>query len=232
MNTEYNQKRINPPIWQHDYHVLSRLFTQIQYLIGKYCQRKMIIVDYGCGSSPYQHLFHLISQKYLKVDIGKNPQADILIDEKEKLPVEDSSIDLVLSTQVLEHVVDTDFYLSECTRMLKKRGILMLSTHGLWPYHPYPEDYQRWTRRGLRDLIKKHQFKIIYSYSVLGPFASITQFTSLILAEKFAYSTIIKRLLLALFSLVANGIIYFEDMLFPATRTSDSSLYLICVEKI
>ncbi len=41
-------------------------------------------------------------------------------------------------------------YLSECFRVLRPGGQLLLSTHGVFPYHPDPVDLWRWTCEGLR----------------------------------------------------------------------------------
>ena len=41
-------------------------------------------------------------------------------------------------------------YLAECFRVLRPGGRLLLSTHGMFVYHPDPDDYWRWTCAGLR----------------------------------------------------------------------------------
>ncbi len=51
--------------------------------------------------------------------------------------------------------------------MFKKNGILWLTTHGIWPYHPTPGDYHRWTLDGLKNIIS-NKFKIIETNSFLG----------------------------------------------------------------
>lgn len=235
MDEKYNIKRIHPPIWQHDYHVLKRLYDLLFVLLKKYVSQKSgILLDYGCGSSPYKELFLPFIARYIGVDIGKNLQTDILIKENEPIPLKDSSVDIILSTQVLEHVGNVSFYLSECRRLLKKGGLLLLSTHGLWPYHPYPTDFHRWTKKGLVEEIEKFGLKCLENYSILGPFASVTQFTLLLIAERLilAKRSFMRRLIMAFLSLVGNGIIFLEDKLFPPNENSDSSLYVVCAKKI
>ncbi|MEM3512141.1 MAG: class I SAM-dependent methyltransferase [Candidatus Jordarchaeales archaeon] len=47
---------------------------------------------------------------------------------EEGLPFEDCFFDVVWAEEILEHVLDTDFLLSEVYRVLKPRGVLILST--------------------------------------------------------------------------------------------------------
>ena len=67
----------------------------------------------------------------------------------EALPVEDSSFDVVLCTQVLEHCDDPDQAVRELRRVTRPGGRVLASTHGVQVYHPSPEDYWRWTHTGL-----------------------------------------------------------------------------------
>ncbi|MBI2549619.1 class I SAM-dependent methyltransferase [Candidatus Woesearchaeota archaeon] len=49
-------------------------------------------------------------------------------DFTKKLPFRDAEFDTAVSCQVIEHVYDTDFYLSEIHRVLKKGGTLLITT--------------------------------------------------------------------------------------------------------
>lgn len=233
MEEDYNRKRINPPIWQHDYHVLKRLYKSLQIIADKYIDKKVdVILDYGCGSMPYKNLFLPRASKYIGVDIGRNKKADILVKENQKIPLKDGSVDIVISTQVLEHVGSVDFYLKQCHRLLKRNGFLILSTHGIWPYHLYPGDYHRWTKEGLAREIEKTEFKCLDLYSILGPMASATQFELVLVSEKMQGKGFLIRLFLATISFLTNVLIWIEDRVFPSTENSDSSLYLICAQKM
>ena len=65
------------------------------------------------------------------------------------IPVEDASFDLVLCLQVLEHVPDPAAAIRELRRVVRPGGRVLLTTHGVYPYHPNPEDLWRWTHEGL-----------------------------------------------------------------------------------
>lgn len=109
------------------------------------------VLDFGCGGSPYRGLFG--KSEYRRADYLEGSGLDYLIVDGKPLNEKEETFDIVLSTQVLEHVDDYRSYLRECYRLLKKGGRLLLSTHGTFPDHPCPTDYQRWTADGLvRDL--------------------------------------------------------------------------------
>jgi SAM-dependent methyltransferase len=108
------------------------------------------LVDLGCGSAPYRELFEPLVGRYICVDLPGNAAADLHLDERGRVPLGDGSVDIVLSSQVLEHVPAPRAYLREAHRILRAGGLLFLSTHGYWMYHPDPTDFRRWTRDGLR----------------------------------------------------------------------------------
>jgi SAM-dependent methyltransferase len=76
------------------------------------------------------------------------------------IPAPNGSFDIVLSTQVLEHVSQPAHYVAECFRVLKPGGYLVLTTHGLFEEHGCPYDYQRWTADGLHLLLQNANFRI------------------------------------------------------------------------
>ena len=96
------------------------------------------LVDYGCGTMPYRPLFERYVSRYVGVDLASNDEAEASLDEAGRMALPDASADAVLSTQVLEHVGDPSMYLAEAFRVLKPGGLLLLSTHGIWWYHPIP----------------------------------------------------------------------------------------------
>jgi SAM-dependent methyltransferase len=113
-------------------------------------------LDFGCGGSPYRSLFAGAS-RYLRADLG-GENLDLTITPREPLALANASVNGVLSTQVLEHVLDVDWYLAECHRVLTPGGRLILSTHGTWVDHFWPQDYRRWTTTGLRSELERHGF--------------------------------------------------------------------------
>lgn len=116
------------------------------------------VLDFGARKAPYRRLF---DGKVASFQCADQPsdiedrEIDILISKDGRMDLADETVDVILSLQVLEHVPDVDRYLGEAYRVLKPGGMLWLTTHGMWPYHPTPEDYYRWTLSGLRREIGK-----------------------------------------------------------------------------
>lgn len=111
------------------------------------------ILDYGCGGSPYRSLFP--NAEYRRADYlqDEDDALDYILSDDSRVRESDGKFDLILSTQVLEHVNNSQLYLQECYRLLRPGGQLYLTTHGTYPDHGCPYDFRRWTTDGLvRDL--------------------------------------------------------------------------------
>jgi SAM-dependent methyltransferase len=109
------------------------------------------VLDFGAGTSPYRQLFP--NSDYKRADFVPAEGIDYIVPADSSLPLQSDSFDIVLSTQVAEHVEDPKNYFFECYRVLRPGGILILTTHGVWEDHGAPYDFQRWTLEGLtRDL--------------------------------------------------------------------------------
>lgn len=125
------------------------------------------MLDYGCGERPYQDLFAPRFSPIVGADFQGNTNADCLVGPQGQLDsIADGTFDVVLSTQVLEHVEDPRAYLREAYRVLKAGGVLIVSTHGMYRYHPDPVDYWRWTRTGLELEIARVGFQVLRTRSV------------------------------------------------------------------
>ncbi len=152
------------------YYYLTQLRKQIETVVKKFIDGKTIttLADYGCGNTPYEPLVAPYVKEYIGIDLEENPRAKIHISPKGQIHMLDNTVQVVLSTQVLEHVVDPLFYLSEARRILQPDGMLILSTHGYWMFHPDPTDYWRWTSAGLQKIITESGFEVIYFRGIIG----------------------------------------------------------------
>jgi SAM-dependent methyltransferase len=133
-----------------------------------------VLLDFGCADSQYRDLLpaHI---RYIGADLPGNLRADVTFEPGGPVQLGDGSVDVVLSTQVLEHVADPEAYLLECRRLLGPGGSLVLSTHGIMYYHPDPGDYWRWTSTGLRRTLERCGFEVVDERGLLGLAAAALQ---------------------------------------------------------
>ncbi len=225
---------IRPPIWDSYRYISVLLRKAYEKTIPKYLNKgiKFNILDYGCGSKPYKYIFNSYINKYIGVDVGDNQFADYIILPGDKLSFQDDEFDIVLSSQVLEHVQETDSYLRECFRVLKPNGLLFLSTHGTWQYHAAPYDYYRWTSVGLKYQLQKNSFEILEFIPILGQLAVTSQLRLSFLNSFAEMIGIGGKILLAPISILYQLKMRLEDFLTPQrVKERDSAIYLAVAKK-
>jgi SAM-dependent methyltransferase len=227
-------RRLRPRLWDYNYHLMTLMRAAFEELIhaalppsGRAC-----VVDFGCGTRPYEELFAGRVGRYVGVDLGDNPRADVVAAPGRPLPLPAGSADVVLSTQVLEHVIDVDGYLAECRRLLTPGGLLLLSTHGFWTYHPYPTDVRRWTCRGLQMEVEKHGFGVEALRGCLGPLAYATQLRLQLLRGALSRAGKPAWPLIAVLSTLAQARMMIEDRITPRTiGEENAAVYVVAARK-
>jgi SAM-dependent methyltransferase len=118
------------------------------------------LLDFGSGGSPYRAYFPNVRYTRADVSFPGDPALDYTISPDGTIQAPNSSFDIILSTQVVEHVPDVRAYFEECFRLLRPAGKLICTTHGYFPDHGCPEDYRRWTADGLRLEIEDAGFEV------------------------------------------------------------------------
>ena len=221
--------------WTNVYiYVSNRLRDTYESVLPTYLadMKDLRILDYGCGVKPYRYVVEGVCREYIGADIGENANAEIQLQPGELLPFEDESFDVVISSQVLEHVEEFDKYLNECNRVLRKGGLLFLSTHGTWQFHAAPYDFNRWTHLGLKSLLTRHGFEVIGCNPVLGQLAVPTQLR-LAFFESFANSIgTVGKILFKPVAMLGQLKLMIEDKLTPArVKERDSAIFLLTGKK-
>lgn len=229
---ESTKNRLFPPWWDHQHYPLKRLRQAIEATLAQWAlpQTGDCVVDLGCGDAPYRPLFTNQGCRYLACDLDGPVDVRILPGKPVDLP--DESADGVVSFQVLEHVWDLDWYLGEALRLAKPGGWLLLSTHGVWLYHPHPCDYRRWTRDGLVRELEVRGFEIQAVRAIVGPLAWTTQFRLLGVREVLRRIPVLGPLLFKPWAVLTNLKMTLEDAITPAwIRDDNACKYLILARK-
>ena len=91
--------------------------------------------------------------RMLNLDIAPGPCID-LVGSALQLPLDDLSMDVVVSQETLEHVSRPFEAMAEIGRVLRPGGTLYLQLPFVIGYHPCPRDFWRFTRDGIRELVK------------------------------------------------------------------------------
>jgi len=222
--------RLVPPAfnsrWYHLTVLRDALTEESEAAIGRFGPGQTLI-DLGCGSIPYKEIYEPLVGRYIGVDLPENPSADLHLNRSGRAPLDDASVDIVLSSQVLEHVASPRAYLDEAHRLLKPGGLLFLSTHGYWMYHPDPTDFWRWTREGLRKEIERAGFRIEHIRGVMNLAASGLQ-----LFQDGVSECIPNRLRPLFFFLINRAMAIVDKIGCAETRNRDACVFVIRASKI
>lgn len=111
------------------------------------------VLDVGVGDAPYWHIRPDLDWQGL--DICQGEKVNFLTTTGAAWPIPNTCFDVVLCTQVIEHVQEPAFLASEIKRVLKPGGIVILNAPFLYPFHGMPDDQMRYTTTQLEYIFKE-----------------------------------------------------------------------------
>jgi len=182
---EKNIARLNtfesPSIKRADYLHIKTYFDDLKMIFDAYLKQNDHVFDIGCGNKPFEpYIRKLIKSNdknsYVGCDIVQSSEnkVDILC-EATNIPVPAETYDVVLCTQVVEHVFDHQKVFEEAYRLLKPDGRFIVSAPFIWEKHEIPYDFYRFTDFGLKTLLTRAGFEIKESIANGGKWAVIGQ---------------------------------------------------------
>ncbi len=174
-----------------------------------------IILDLGCGKTPYKELIQNKNVTYYSGDLHFNSKIDLVLDLNLPLPFKDKMSDFIIITEVLEHLQNPIFTIMEIYRVLVPGGKLFLTVPSFFSLHEIPNDFSRFTFYGLKLLLQKGGFSK-FEINCHGD-----EFTVLAESLNFALRKIHlpKKLLLFLIAII-NSIFYLRDKKKPLSSES------------
>lgn len=139
--------------------LLYGLYRELAPRLRRYSHGRML--DAGCGTMPYRSLVLGQVDQYVGFDIERRTDGVEYVGDIEDLePVPSGSVDVILCSEVLEHVSHPPAALRACHRVLKPGGTLIVTTPFLARLHEEPYDFFRYTEHGLRTLFTDAGFEI------------------------------------------------------------------------
>lgn len=136
------------------------------------------LLDVGCGDKPFLYAFKDKIKKYVGIDMPSTLHMNKEIDafsSGSEIAFKDKSFDTILTTSVIEHVIEPQKMFYEMYRVLKKDSYMILTTPCQYGLHEQPHDYFRYTKYSLRLMAEKSGFKVVYIKPVGGMLAIICQ---------------------------------------------------------
>ena len=168
--------------------ILTRLYRVYCFYASpsKYILRKTIkrffsevepcpmILDIGSGNSMMRRVLEDVcrAEHYISTDLDPTDQTAVVCDAQ-ALSFRDASMDLVAAFEVIEHIPDTERFLSEIARVLKPEGYLVLSLPFLYGRHDF-QDFYRWTAEGMERVLETQGMKTLVIENRGGTFLTIT----------------------------------------------------------
>jgi SAM-dependent methyltransferase len=156
---------------------------------GRYAQGRLI--DIGCGEKPYRDVFAPYVSEHIGVDHPDSPHALTFVDvlaTADTIPVESSTFDTAVMSELLEHLEEPRAALLEAGRLLKPGGHLIITTPFIWVLHEEPRDFFRYSPHGLRWLLESAGLEVVEITPIGG------QWTTLALLGSYALSRMPSRL--------------------------------------
>lgn len=185
----------------------------LSILVEKYSGRRICVIDIGCGrGEPLKWFCSLLSENEIKVNpVGLDLHEEFKLNlskagiefyeinmNYEKLPFSDNSIEVVVATEILEHLFIPENLITEAYRVLKPYGIFILTTPNLrWyvnvvlillGYNPFIPDtgskrnygmlsetevsghIRAYTVKAIKSLLSDYNFRIIKIVGIPHPY--------------------------------------------------------------
>lgn len=119
------------------------------------------LIDLGCGQMPFRRWLAPLVEAYDTLDHSPEVEGATYVgDIQEMSMIGDEVYDSAICLEVLEHIPDPFKAARETARILKPGGVLIVSVPHLSRLHQAPQDYYRYTRYGITQVLEGAGFKV------------------------------------------------------------------------
>lgn len=169
METKFSLwKQIKEDSQKFGYH--NRLTPHI-YALSKSTNRYLsnlradTVLDVGAGDKRYRS--KVVCIRYISLDVSGKVE---VTGDATVLPFKDKSIDMIICTQVLEHIKNPFAAVEEFSRVIKDKGIIFITVPTVMYLHEAPNDFFRYTKYGIESILNKNNFFVHKSETICSGF--------------------------------------------------------------
>jgi len=201
-----------------------KLYSILYYLFGASFVGKSpqnVIKDIG----PDKFIINLgsaskkIREDVINVDFYPFTNVHIVADIV-NLPFQDNSVDVIINEAVLEHVKNPQALTKEMYRILKPGGLIYITTVFVASFHSSPNDYYRWSKQGIRELLK--DFKEEEIGIRCGPTSAIlsvfNEWLAIVLSFGFRY---LHQILLIIFTIITSPLKIIDYLIYKFSSSQN-----------
>lgn len=186
----------------------------------RYTTKDSLLADIGSGPER-------IAPQFINVDIFPFPGVDVVA-SAEHLPFKDATFGGLVTESLLEHVPNPKEVATELLRVLKPGGVVYASAPFIHPYHASPDDFNRFTASGLKELFPECEVLELGVRS--GPWSALLIFLAYLLGVIFSFGSRKAAPFLAHVFMLILGPLKIFDLLFasfPGAEAVSAHLYII-----
>lgn len=125
------------------------------------------VVDLGGDARSEYHKLLKGDFSITTANLGGDAKPDVVLDLEKPLPFGEGSYNAALLINVLEHIFEYRQLIEESARILKPGGKIVIVVPFMFPYHPSPKDFHRYSGEALEKALSLAGFMDI-SVTPLG----------------------------------------------------------------
>ena len=155
-----------------DRYIVAVVGEWLSRVVPDYC-RASTVLDVGCGGQPLRQLVESAGGRYTGMDVVQNQSGSVAVlspidaDLPEPWPDATPEYDLIICSEVLEHVRDWPRAFTNLRRLTKVGGHAVLTVPFVFPLHMEPYDYFRATPHAIAAMADAAGFSV-ETFSRLG----------------------------------------------------------------
>jgi len=139
------------------------------YWAKNYCANKDV-VEAGCGTGQGLNYLYAVSNSLAAGDYSGEilnaakenctHKIDLQQFDAQKMPYPDNSKDVIILFEALYYIPDATLFVSECQRVLREKGVVLIATANkdLYDFNPSPHSYKYYGVKELGEIFSSHGF--------------------------------------------------------------------------